>query len=69
MLADLLREGTSIPGQNVFLGGKIVVGGVIFLLIGIVAGLMRWRDTQLVLYVLGLAFIVLGAIVYFGVFR
>lgn len=67
MLADIAREGTSVPPvDDAVLSGKLMVIGLLLFLVGITAGLMKWKEVQFVLYVLGLAALFGSAAIYFG---
>lgn len=65
-LADIAREGTSVPPEDAVLAGKAVAIGLIFFLVGITAGLMKWHEVQFTLYIVGLCSMLFGAAVYWG---
>lgn len=68
MLADIAREGTSVPPvDDAVFSGKLMVIGCLLFLVGITAGLMKWTETQYVLYVLGVAALLCSAAICFEV--
>lgn len=66
MLVSIVREGTSVPPEDAFLAGRILVCGLLFFLVGMTVGLLKWKEIQFVLYIIGLVCLFGSAAIYFG---